>query len=396
MPHCPLSLEMLLAPVTVENFLSTYYQRKPLVVQNRDAEYYREFMSLDDLDFVVGLGHKGYPSIGLQDKDREGTIEYDARGSVDARALRLSFGRGMSVHVKNLDRRCPQAVELRRQLQTDFAALGLPLTPDGVTIAFLTPSHSCALPPHLDPEDLFVLQLDGCKQWRFFGAEPQHEFNSNWESDLPAVSLETTVCPGDLLYIPRGFLHQAETGDEHSLAVTFGYRAVWWADVIENLIRKCLRRIEPARETISPGYWQDGRLTEEGVQHLHALMRQLPDEAIWRDAAQEFRCEPPRSSDCWTSALRTANRARNLTLATVLRRVAAASVSVDGDRATISFADDGVSGPQSIEVALRWIAEREGEFPLGEVPPCPGDKSKIVLCKRLVLSGLLKIVESPA
>ncbi|MEK6235308.1 MAG: cupin domain-containing protein, partial [Planctomycetales bacterium] len=240
-------------------------------------------------------------------------LKFDARGRIDSRHLGRSFENGLSLHLRDLDHRWPPVINLREQLRADFAERGFPLTNAGTTIAFLTPSRSCALNPHIDLEDLFVLQIDGRKRWRFFDDQPQNEFDRSWESETPPVSLETEVRAGDLLYIPRGFIHQAETGDEHSLAVTMGFRPVGWADVVLRVLKGCIHQVEAARETVAPRHWSEGRLSEEGEAHLRALLRDLPDRPVWKDAVRELRCETIHPPDHLTNVLRASDQGRKKT-----------------------------------------------------------------------------------
>jgi ribosomal protein L16 Arg81 hydroxylase len=56
---------------------------------------------------------------------------------------------------------------------------------------------------------------------------------------------------GDLLYIPRGFLHHARSGDETSLHVTLGVVSHRWADVLLEVVAEtCLA--DPAFRRASP------------------------------------------------------------------------------------------------------------------------------------------------
>jgi hypothetical protein len=65
------------------------------------------------------------------------------------------------------------------------------------------------------------------------------------------------VAPGDLIYIPRGFLHDAETDDESSLHVTLSVECVTWRDLIVEILssdprfRETLPRYFNSRSRIS-------------------------------------------------------------------------------------------------------------------------------------------------
>lgn len=78
----------------------------------------------------------------------------------------------------------------------------------------MTPKGTQGFAPHYDDIEAFVLQLEGRKRWRVYKPLSKEEtlprFSSqNFAQDvLPQPILDITLEPGDLLYFPRGFIHQ--------------------------------------------------------------------------------------------------------------------------------------------------------------------------------------------
>lgn len=91
---------------------------------------------------------------------------------------------------------------------------------------YLTPGNSQGFAPHWDDIDAFILQIEGKKLWRVYPpTEPYPRFSSKdfTEADLEAAPIfEVLLCPGDVLYMPKGFIHQAmaPVGEDHSLHLT--------------------------------------------------------------------------------------------------------------------------------------------------------------------------------
>lgn len=96
-------------------------------------------------------------------------------------------------------------------------------------VLYLTPPQSHAVRLHSDDQDVFLCQLWGRKSWTIRGPPPirlpyTEEMlgkNTPVPDDLQGNPIMTFIMePGDVLYIPRGFLHEACTGTELSLHCT--------------------------------------------------------------------------------------------------------------------------------------------------------------------------------
>lgn len=89
-----------------------------------------------------------------------------------------------------------------------------------------------------------MLQLEGKKRWRVYNPINKQEtlprFSSpNFkESDIGAPIIDVILEPGDLLYFPRGFIHQAIACDDtHSLHITVScYQKNSWGDFLMKLL----------------------------------------------------------------------------------------------------------------------------------------------------------------
>jgi lysine-specific demethylase/histidyl-hydroxylase NO66 len=122
--------------------------------------------------------------------------------------------------------------------------------------AYLTPpGQSQGFAPHYDDIEAFCLQLEGRKRWKVYAplnkAErlPRTSSSDYTDDDLKDVEpvLDVILEPGDVLYMPRGWIHQAITlpGGEkdkgHSLHLTVSAMQQWaWSDLMEMLLPEAL------------------------------------------------------------------------------------------------------------------------------------------------------------
>jgi len=109
---------------------------------------------------------------------------------------------------------------------------------------YITPPNSQGLAPHHDDVEVFVLQLQGSKTWLLY--PPVDPLAPSCSGDLPRSILgeptELTLHPGDLLYFPRGTVHEARTGSSSSAHMTIStYQGNTWADFAKVAVLNALK-----------------------------------------------------------------------------------------------------------------------------------------------------------
>ncbi|MFF2775902.1 cupin domain-containing protein [Streptomyces sp. NPDC058052] len=125
-----------------------------------------------------------------------------------------------------------QALQRTWQPITDFVArLGTELGHPVQANAYVTPPQNRGFDDHYDVHDVFVLQVTGTKRWMVH--EPVHPAplrDQPWTAHRAAVAeaarsearIDTVLEPGDVLYLPRGWLHAAEALGTVSIHLTLG------------------------------------------------------------------------------------------------------------------------------------------------------------------------------
>lgn len=121
--------------------------------------------------------------------------------------------------MNHCDRLCPITVELCEDLQQPFLY--------AYANEYLTPPASQAVLAHADDRDVFVIQAYGQKAKVYDEVPIQYPFppeqvGKNGMSvpdrmlEGPCV-VDTVLRPGDVLYIPRGFVHEACTHPQQEM-----------------------------------------------------------------------------------------------------------------------------------------------------------------------------------
>ena len=129
------------------------------------------------------------------------------------------FDRGATIVLQALHRQSGPVARFCRDLE-------LALTHPVQANAYVTPPTSKGFAVHHDTHDVFVVQTHGRKAWRVYGplvdlAGPDQPWSDALGAPGPPV-LQGELRPGDVLYIPRGFPHDAEARREVSIHVTVG------------------------------------------------------------------------------------------------------------------------------------------------------------------------------
>lgn len=114
---------------------------------------------------------------------------------------------------------------------------------------YLTPPNSQGFAPHYDDIEAFVLQIEGQKKWLLYppreNEELPRESSMNFlQDEIGSPIFERVLRPGDLLYFPRGWIHQAKTVEnEHSLHITLSlYQKTSVQDLFEELLKDTLKK----------------------------------------------------------------------------------------------------------------------------------------------------------
>lgn len=249
MKSTDIGLAALIAPHTIEDFLSQAWPKTSFVVHGLD----QTIQSLKELPFLQSLDAllNSWPALvqaHLPDVS-------DEASSVDAtpRDARKLFDNKMALLFNNAQNISP---ELSRWLAALSRDLGLPNSTYARCMVYATP-HGKGTAAHFDQNVNFVLQLHGTKKWtlapnlsienptqRFTIGQPiDPELASYAYEEMPAeipdYGSEVVLKPGSMLFVPRGYWHSTEAEGE-ALALNFTFSQPTWVDIFTLALRSRL------------------------------------------------------------------------------------------------------------------------------------------------------------
>lgn len=233
------AFEWLISPVEPKKFFAKLWEKKPLLVKRKCPDYNAGWFSTSELDLILRKNSLLFgENIDVVTYSRNGKREtHNPEGRAHASVVWDHYQQGCSVRLLNPQSYSSRCWKMLSTLQEFFGCFA------GANV-YLTPPGSQGFAPHYDDIEAFVLQLEGRKRWRLYDPRTPTEVlprysSSNFEQDeLGECILDTVLEPGDMLYFPRGVIHQAVTQDEnHSLHVTVStYQKTTWADLFEKMI----------------------------------------------------------------------------------------------------------------------------------------------------------------
>jgi ribosomal protein L16 Arg81 hydroxylase len=216
--------------------------------------------------------------------------------TVVADQLRL----GATIRVRDVQKFDARLNRFAGEIQRFFAA-------QSQINVYLTPPARKGFAPHFDITDVFIVQCVGRKEWKIF-----HDYADKMELPLPdtpwdperykpsAPAEAMTLRPGDVLYLPRGAMHQAFCTDRESMHLTISMVPVTFADLLARELRRIagsdieLRRRVPW--TTSSGDSELNELTTQVRERVIALADQIDVGAQLRAEQRSFQMDPEAAS----------------------------------------------------------------------------------------------------
>ena len=259
-----------------------------------------------------------------------------------------------------------------------------------------SPANSKALQPHYDTHDVFVVQLAGSKYWKFHGAAQPVPLHNSFQPVIPEQNLgppknEILVHPGDLVYIPRGVIHHAETSDRFSFHMTLGVHPTQWMDLFQQALITLSLQDERFRRALPPGFLNDTDgdvLAEQFVELLEVLSHQANVHEAFGMLKHQFLQNMTPAPDGHFNQL---NELSSVTPETFVEKRQTMDCQLIDRELSVSlkFSGNTIGGPISYRCAMEFVVQATGSFRVDELPGLEQAK-QVSLTQRLIRGGLLK------
>lgn len=273
-----------LSPVDVAEFFATSWEKSFHHIARNNPDYFADLISVAYIESYLATSDTFYPSVQLVHHDRD--IPRSDYTDDEQRIIQTNFAQfyrsGATLIISEAHKRFASLANVCRQF-TQSVQMRCQ------TNLYLSPSQNQGFRSHYDTHDVFILQVQGSKTFRFYKSDIKLPFpddrydpEQNPHTDVEA---EVTVNAGDTLYIPRGLVHDAlAQSAEPSLHITLGVFPVVLRDVLQSAIHIAAERNASLRTAFVPSQvvttapadaekWNDliqTALTPEIIDEAHA------------------------------------------------------------------------------------------------------------------------------
>jgi len=401
-----LDFNCLVSPYQASDFMAEYWQESALLIKGSESARFQTLLPTIDIESVLSMVDQ-LPAEAVELVSIANELELE-KWKTDGK-LQDFFLQGATIRVKSIQKHFEPLAELCRNIEQE---LGFPTRAN----LYCTPAGACGFDLHFDTHEVFVLQLLGKKRWQVYESTfrlpleyvPPLIFEDNRaalkrarggrqagqdkisEAELGPLALEASLEAGDCLYLPRGFVHQAESLDEASVHLSIGIHVLTWLDLLAVALGRSANRQQSFREALPMGWFTDSAVRETLAGEFARRVQEFSQTADLESSLDEIvdsliGRRPVESSEM------SANR---LALETKLEGKGRLQIylSNDGTLAGLALGAKMFWLPVSLTPALRFVAEHKS-FCVHELPGQLTDDGKLNMVRRLVEDEFLRIAD---
>ena len=276
-----------IAPLTVEDFTDRILGKQPAHIPAADARMAHPLLDWEQMSQMFSsLSHWTEGNIRLVMNSRPVAPEFymeevarpggSARRAVPAR-VNVFLAMGASLVANFVE-------DIHEDVRAVTSMLGERFAAVAGANAYCSFAGIQAFATHCDLHEVFALQCEGEKLWTIYencAAAPVESLDSDdaqaiIDRSKGKVLLQARMRPGDLLYIPRGYYHDALATSDSSLHLTFSVTPLTARAVFKTLEEAAIQDRD-FREYLADGRAGGGKDLNEQLAHLadklSALMR---------------------------------------------------------------------------------------------------------------------------
>ncbi len=383
-------LDYILNPIAVDDFLANYFEKKYLLINRQNKDYFKTILRVDMLDKLLFSTDLYHPEVRVVDNAKDNILAgtYTVKNSkrIDPIKFARHYAEGSTLVFSMLHRSMPELRQLTHKVGHFFK---LPFQ----TNIYLTPENSQGFAPHYDTHDVFILQFAGNKVWRIYDsglllADRTQEFKKDFK--VGNIVDEFTLYQGDTLYIPRGLMHDAFCENSLSGHITLGLIGNTWAECLADLI------LNQSKEHIAlrkhPKFYNP-KTKEKGLKEIKELINHMVDNLEGNDLVLNdyyAKQRPPKPS-----MLMNMEQLKTLNAQSIIKIREKNQIRLSNKQENIEllYYDLKISLPiiSSKTFIDNLMASHEG-ISIENIQSDLDEESRLLLCRELIKNGIVEVV----
>ena len=394
--------QFLIDPISPEAFSRNYWESAHLVINRNSEPYFENILNEGDINTFLGRKDLYYPFVRLVKNGEEIQKSTYLKNSVitgidviDTDKVFSLYNSGSTIIIQKAQLSIEKIAKFCEQLEHE---LNFSLSAN----LYITPKNSKGFNPHYDTHDVFILQISGKKYWHLYNSaitlplshQPLSKIDSENYLDVDADS-KIELSPGDLIYIPRGCVHNAFTKDSDSVHITLGAFPHKRIELFKKMLEKAETQIEFRKYLPTKLSAQAER--EFFIENFKTVIKAFIDDFSINELLSLFENNflAERFPNNKSRFLSNKNL-NDIGLETLLITKENLSFKLDiqnNEYLSLRFFDKEMKFPIFIEPSLKSIIN-SSQIKIRDIGGFIDDESKIVLAKRLLLEGFLNIAEN--
>lgn len=388
----------LLEPITENDFFTNYFEKKFLHVSRDQPKHFNNVLNLDDIDSLFATGRLFYPVVNtIKAGDKKSVASWlkvqnlDPTIPIDKEELFKAFADGHTITFNTIHLYVPK-------LKKFLIDLGERWSVSFTSNLYITPANNQGFDWHYDNHDVFVIQLNGSKKWELDKKDPFLP-DLNYKRTSPPVNeiedVESLVLnEGDTLYIPRGTYHRAIAYEKYSVHLTIGVNSVKVYKLLEDILHQAIEQKEFRKSVIS------NNINPYNVQELTALLTEFVKEQLIINKSEKTTkklidsLQESKKSKNYFGRLSSYLELDSLNSNTKIQlsTPTVPQLEVDGSFILIRIFGNEWKYPILLEETLKSILTIETKE-VREIKGTTPEKQKLLLVKKLISMGVIKIVQ---
>ncbi|MEH2204486.1 MAG: cupin domain-containing protein [Nostoc sp.] len=392
----------LILPYTIEEFFQQFYEEKYLYIARNNEKYYDAILNSDDIDLFFQNKRLFSSELRVVKESEEIPAykwSYDNSSIADNDRLFVLFNQGHTIIVRAGDRSIFKLANYCSDLERELK----------IYLQFkiyISPANSRGFIPHIDDHDVLILQTTGTKIWRLYHSpvklpcseenpsSPNYankRYKGEFFHQVGIPQFEVELKPGDLLYIPRGLIHEALTTDTASVHININLYPNYWFQLFQEVVE--LAQAQPEfRRAIPNALMNEAdkiKFKERFRQLTHSLIDNLDVDELLERKFDKF-LSSKRFDD--QNRFKDSILLNKLNLNSILSRRKNLIYKIDRDEKNVyvKFYNKKLDFPRFFEPSLKLMFQDEC-FAVKDIGELITDEGKIELATKFIQEGFLKI-----